>query len=105
MNQERDKCQVLLNTVINIWDPGNVRNFLTSYETTSFSRRIVIYTFSLLVSAHFLQISGQCSSDTSLVISKMLWMIPQWFNTKDKKNGKRNAKDKYGWTNNAQFLS
>jgi hypothetical protein len=85
MNQERDKCQVLLNTVMNIWDPGNVRHFLTSYGTTSFSRRIVIHVFSLLVIAHFLKISGQCSSDTSLVISKMLWMIPQWYNLKDKK--------------------
>jgi hypothetical protein len=70
---------------MNIWDTGNVRNFLTSYGTTSFSRRIMIHIFCLLVSAHFLKISGQCSSDSFLVISKMLWMIPQWYNIKDKK--------------------
>ena len=45
----------------------------------------MIHVFSLLVSAHFLKISGQYSSDTSLVISKMIWLFPHLYNIKNRK--------------------
>ena len=38
-----DKCQALVNVVMNLWVPYNVGNFLTSLETTSFSRITLFY--------------------------------------------------------------
>jgi len=42
-SQYSDKWQALVNMVMNLWVPYNVGNFLTSLETTSFSRMNLFY--------------------------------------------------------------
>jgi hypothetical protein len=39
--QDRDRWLALLNTVVNLWIPYNVGNFLSSLQRVSFSRRIM----------------------------------------------------------------
>jgi hypothetical protein len=43
LSKERDKWQALVNIAMDIQIPQNVGNFLTSIETISFSRRILLH--------------------------------------------------------------
>jgi hypothetical protein len=47
--QSRGQWRVLVNSVINLWVPQNVGNFLTNSAIVSFSRTIIIYGVSYLV--------------------------------------------------------
>jgi hypothetical protein len=41
--QERDRWQVLVNAVMNLWVPQHVGNFLTSSELVTFSRTTLLH--------------------------------------------------------------
>ena len=41
--QDRDRWQKLVSAVMNLWDPRNAGNFLTSCKPVSFSRRTLLY--------------------------------------------------------------
>jgi len=41
--QDSDRWQALVNEVMNLWVPSNVRNLLTSCEPVGFSRRILLH--------------------------------------------------------------
>ena len=41
--QDMDRLRAVVNAVMNLWVPYNVGNFLTSWETVSFSRRILLH--------------------------------------------------------------
>jgi hypothetical protein len=43
LTQDRDKWRTLVSAVMNLWDPRNAGNFLTSCKPVSFSRRTLLY--------------------------------------------------------------
>jgi len=66
MAQGRDKGQALVNTIMNFQFPYTVRNFLTSWETTSFSRTLFQgLSLSVKNKSHFASCFKSSSSDSS----------------------------------------